>query len=95
VVATPEGLISRFQPATGPAIDIAYVSHSGSLTATCTTCPWSDHIDTGALTTDPPEKEDFLVQRHLPEAESLAQAHAASQHPNAQVSELNAASPAA
>ncbi|MEU3990114.1 hypothetical protein AB0F24_17355 [Streptomyces platensis] len=80
MTATPEGLIERIQTTTGPAVDIAYVSHSGALTATCTTCPWHERIDTGALTTDPPEKEDLLIERHLPEAESLAQAHAASQH---------------
>ncbi|WP_327223009.1 hypothetical protein OG229_02375 [Streptomyces platensis] len=78
--STPEGLISRVQTSTGTAVDVAYVSHSGALTTTCTACPWHERIDTGALPTDPPEKEDLLVERHLPEAESLAQAHAASQH---------------
>lgn len=75
--STPEGLISRIQTSTGAAIDVAYVSHSGALTVTCTACPWSERIDTGALTTDPPEKEDLLVERHLPEVESFAQVHAA------------------
>ncbi len=78
--STPEGLISRFQPTAGPAVDITYVPHSGALTATCTACPWREHINTGALTTDPPEKEELLVELHLPEAESFAQAHAARQH---------------
>lgn len=76
--STPEGLISRIQTSTGTAIDVAYVSHSGALTVTCTACPWSERIDTGALTTDPPEKEEALIERHLLEAESFQQAHAAS-----------------
>ncbi|MEE4419532.1 hypothetical protein [Streptomyces bugieae] len=78
--STPEGLISRFQPTTGPAIDIVYAPHSGALTATCTACPWSERINTGALTTDPPEKEDLLIERHIPDAYDYAQTHAASQH---------------
>lgn len=77
---TPEGLISRYQPPTGPAIDIAYISHSGALTATCTACPWDERIATGALPTDPPEKEDALVERHLSDAYDYAEKHAASQH---------------
>ncbi|MGA4875851.1 hypothetical protein [Streptomyces lydicamycinicus] len=78
--STPEDLVSRFQPTAGPAIDITYASHSGSLTVTCAACRWSDHIDTGALTTDPPEKEEALIERHLPDAYNYAQTHAASQH---------------
>lgn len=79
MAATPEGLITRTQT-TGPAVDITYASHSGTIAISCTGCPWGEQVYTGALTTDPPEKEEALIERHLPEARNYAQTHAASHH---------------
>ncbi|MFJ3699521.1 hypothetical protein ACIPW9_36255 [Streptomyces sp. NPDC090052] len=70
-------LIVRIETATSPAVDIEYASHSGALTITCTGCTWDDRIPTGATVTDPPEREDVLIDRHLPAARRSAQGHAA------------------
>ncbi|MFH9389858.1 hypothetical protein ACH4KV_24250 [Streptomyces albidoflavus] len=59
----------------GTPIEITYYAHSGVLNARCTTCPWEGAVRTGAFPTDPPEKEDCLIDRHFPHAVALAQAH--------------------
>lgn len=59
----------------GTPIELTYAAHSGLLAAQCTRCPWEECIRTGALPSDPPEKEDFLLDRCLPDAVDAARTH--------------------
>ena len=68
--------IARYLTVGGSTVDLAYVSHSGLLKATCAGCGAAEVIDTGGLVTDPPEKEDARVDDVLPEARQWAQTHA-------------------
>ncbi|MFZ3592305.1 hypothetical protein [Streptomyces sp. BH104] len=72
-------VIARCPTRGGATVELAYAPHSGAIFATCTgvSCGWEERTDTGSLAHDPPEKEDFLVGKHLPAARPNASTHAA------------------
>lgn len=74
--AWDDNVLARYLTAAGATVDITYTSHSGLLAATCTGCGQIERTDTGAMTYDPPEKEQARIEQHLPTNRELAQAHA-------------------
>jgi len=75
--AWDDNVIARYLTVAGATVDITYTSHSGLLYATCTGCGQVERIDTGAMTYDPPEKEQARIEQHLPTSREQAQGHAA------------------
>ena len=70
------GVLARYLTVAGATVDIAYTSHRGLLTATCTGCGDIEQTDTGGWLSDAPEKEDARIEKALPESRLLAQTHA-------------------
>ncbi|MGW7350973.1 hypothetical protein [Streptomyces sp. NPDC054784] len=55
-------------------VRIEYAPHSGLLTLTCR-CGWRASVPIGTSPGDPPEKEDWAIDRALPEALTTATEH--------------------
>ncbi|MGX9923529.1 hypothetical protein ACWIG4_27185 [Streptomyces sp. NPDC002248] len=68
-------LIARLDTADGTTVDITYASSTGFLVARCAACPWEDGVRTGATEADPPEKQNWAIDRFVPEAREIAQSH--------------------
>jgi hypothetical protein len=79
----PDGVIARYLTLAGSAlaredlaVEIAYTSSTGWITATCAGCGTSERTDPGASIYDTPEEEQVRVEKALPNARPWAQAHA-------------------
>lgn len=71
----PEDVIARYLTVGGATVDITYASHSGTLVTTCFGCGHYEWTATGSCPHDPPEKEEALIEKALPEIRALAESH--------------------